>query len=61
MKSPHCEMRAFSFAKDLAANFRDSTAIVDAIQVASVLSVNADALVTHDWDFAKMRGLRVIG
>ena len=33
----------------------------DAIQVASALGVNADALVTHDRDFAKVRGLRVFG
>ena len=33
----------------------------DAIQVASALSVNADALVTHDRDFARIKGLRVMG
>ena len=33
----------------------------DAIQVASALSINADALVTHDRDFAKVRGLRILG
>jgi predicted nucleic acid-binding protein len=33
----------------------------DAIQVASALSVNADALVTHDRDLAKAKGLRVVG
>lgn len=33
----------------------------DAIQVASALAINADALVTHDRDFAKLRGLRVLG
>ena len=33
----------------------------DAIQAASALSINADALVTHDRDFAKVRGLRVVG
>ena len=33
----------------------------DAIQVASALSLNADALVTHDRDFAKVKGLRVMG
>jgi predicted nucleic acid-binding protein len=32
----------------------------DAVQVASALSVNADALVTHDRDFSKVTGLRVI-
>lgn len=32
----------------------------DAIQVASALTINADALVTHDRDFAKVRGLRVL-
>ena len=33
----------------------------DAIQVASALAINADALVTHDRDFAQVRGLRVLG
>lgn len=33
----------------------------DAIQLASALAINADALVTHDRDFAKVRGLRVVG
>jgi predicted nucleic acid-binding protein len=33
----------------------------DAIQFASALTINADALVTHDRDFAKVRGLRVLG
>ena len=33
----------------------------DAIQLASALSVNADALVTHDRDLARVRGLRVVG
>ena len=32
----------------------------DAIQVASALAINADALVTHDRDFPKVRGLRVL-
>lgn len=32
----------------------------DAIQLASALSINADALVTHDRDFARVRGLRVL-
>ncbi|MBS0456801.1 MAG: PIN domain-containing protein [Proteobacteria bacterium] len=32
----------------------------DAVQVASALSINADALVTHDRDFTKVRGLRVL-
>ncbi len=32
----------------------------DAIQVASALAINADALVTHDRDFAKVKGLRVL-
>lgn len=32
----------------------------DAVQVASALAVNADALVTHDRDFAKVTALRVI-
>jgi len=33
----------------------------DAIQVASALALSADALVTHDRDFSKVSGLRVIG
>lgn len=32
----------------------------DAIQLASALAIDADALVTHDRDFAKVRGLRVL-
>lgn len=33
----------------------------DAIQAASALAINADALVTHDRDFTQLRGLRVLG
>lgn len=33
----------------------------DAIQLASALSINAHALVTHDRDFASVQGLRVLG
>jgi predicted nucleic acid-binding protein len=33
----------------------------DAIQLASALAINADALVTHDRDFANVRGMRVLG
>jgi predicted nucleic acid-binding protein len=32
----------------------------DAIQAASALAINADALVTHDRDFSRVKGLRVI-
>ena len=32
----------------------------DAIQLASALAINADALVTHDRDFSRVRGLRVL-
>lgn len=32
----------------------------DAIQVASALAINADALVTHDRDFSRVSGLRII-
>jgi len=32
----------------------------DAIQLASALSINAHALVTHDRDFARVRGMRVL-
>lgn len=31
----------------------------DAVQLASALAINADALVTHDRDFAKVQGLRI--
>jgi predicted nucleic acid-binding protein len=33
----------------------------DAIQLASALAINAEALVTHDRDFAAVRGMRVLG
>ena len=33
----------------------------DAIQLASALAINADALITHDRDFGKVRGLRILG
>lgn len=32
----------------------------DAIQVASAIAVNADALVTHDRDFSKVKSLPVL-
>jgi predicted nucleic acid-binding protein len=32
----------------------------DAIQAASAIAVNADALVTHDRDFSKVKALRVL-
>jgi len=32
----------------------------DAVQVASALHLNADAFVTHDRDFARVKGLRVL-
>ena len=32
----------------------------DAIQLASALAINADALVTHDRDFSKVRGIRIL-
>lgn len=32
----------------------------DAIQVASAIAVNADALVTHDRDFSRVKALRVL-
>jgi predicted nucleic acid-binding protein len=34
--------------------------LADAVQVASAIAVNADALVTHDRDFSRVRGLKVI-
>lgn len=33
----------------------------DAIQLASALAINAEALVTHDRDFDRVRGLRILG
>ncbi|MBS0487792.1 MAG: PIN domain-containing protein [Proteobacteria bacterium] len=32
----------------------------DAIQLASALTINADALVTHDRDFSRVTGIRVL-
>ena len=32
----------------------------DAVQLASALAINAHAIVTHDRDFGKVRGLRII-
>ena len=32
----------------------------DAIQAASAIAINADALVTHDRDFGRVKGLRVL-
>jgi predicted nucleic acid-binding protein len=32
----------------------------DAIQLASALAINADALVTHDRDFASVTGIQVL-
>jgi predicted nucleic acid-binding protein len=34
--------------------------LADAIQAASALAINAAALVTHDRDFSRVRGLRII-
>jgi predicted nucleic acid-binding protein len=34
--------------------------LADAVQAASALSINANALVTHDRDFSRVRSLRVI-
>jgi predicted nucleic acid-binding protein len=34
--------------------------LADAVQVASALALNADALVTHDRDFSRVTGIRVI-
>ncbi|HEX7192276.1 MAG TPA: PIN domain-containing protein [Thermoanaerobaculia bacterium] len=45
-------------AARMRASFRLKMA--DAVQVASALAVNADALVTHDRDFSNVRSLRVI-
>jgi predicted nucleic acid-binding protein len=35
--------------------------LADAVQAASALAINADALVTHDRDFSRVRSLRIIG
>jgi predicted nucleic acid-binding protein len=34
--------------------------LADAVQVASAIAINADALVTHDRDFSSVSGLKVI-
>jgi predicted nucleic acid-binding protein len=34
--------------------------LADAVQVASALSINVDALVTHDRDFSRVKSLRII-
>jgi predicted nucleic acid-binding protein len=34
--------------------------LADAIQLASAFAINADALVTHDRDFSRVKGLRII-
>jgi predicted nucleic acid-binding protein len=45
-----------------AAQFRASLGLklIDAIQVASAVSIGAAAIVTHDRDFSRVRSLRVI-
>jgi predicted nucleic acid-binding protein len=54
---------------DLTADIAESAArlrgahglkLPDAIQAASALAINADALVTHDRDFSRLHGLRVL-
>jgi predicted nucleic acid-binding protein len=54
---------------DLTADIAESAArlraslrlnLPDAVQAASALSINADALVTYDRDFSRVRSLRVI-
>ena len=34
--------------------------LADAVQAASALAINAEALVTHDRDFSRLRSLRII-
>jgi predicted nucleic acid-binding protein len=34
--------------------------LADAVQAASALAINADALVTHDRDFSRVHSLRII-
>jgi predicted nucleic acid-binding protein len=45
-----------------AARFRATLGLklADAVQAASAVAIGADALVTHDRDFSKLKGLRVI-
>ncbi len=45
-----------------AARFRARLGLrtADAIQIASAIAVNADALVTHDRDFSRVKSLRVL-
>jgi predicted nucleic acid-binding protein len=45
-----------------AARFRASLKLKlpDAIQIASAIAINADALVTHDRDFSRVKALRVL-
>ena len=54
---------------DLTADIAESAArlrgqyglkLPDAVQLASALAINADALVTHDRDFSRVRGLRIL-
>lgn len=40
---------------------RTKLKLPDAIQVASALAINATALVTHDRDFATVKGLLILG
>lgn len=46
-----------------AARLRGATGLrlADAVQAASALCINAAALVTHDRDFSRLKGLRVLG
>ncbi len=46
-----------------AARFRASLGLrmADAVQVASAMAINADALVTHDRDFSRVKALTVLG
>jgi predicted nucleic acid-binding protein len=46
------------FAAPLRASLR--LRVADAVQVASAIAVNADALVTHDRDFARVPTLSVL-
>ncbi len=34
--------------------------LADAVHLASALAINADALVTHDRDFSRVKGMRII-
>jgi len=52
------DVRIAETAARLRAQFR--LKLADSIQLASALAINADALVTHDRDFSRVKALRII-